>query len=302
MKFIIAARPYNHQSFGVVTLHKLYESLRKLNFEVEIIFFEGDGKDCKWGFSRNPAFYRPGLKINSEVDYRSYLDAVRSNGIIIYPEIIYGNPLLGKNVVRYLLNKEKALKPWGMNSLATDFYLTHSKMYREKFDFLLFNPPDIDWVNEIKINDFEKRSIDISYLGKGVKYGFEKIIQGTFEITREWPKSQSQLRLLLNNTRHFFCFDSISSTQLDAILCGSVPFIFEGGPINFEHIKNNAEIPFYTGLAEIDKSMEIKNISFDLVEFKATREKIISTITNILESYEDQVFSLVKKIKSHFSL
>lgn len=302
MKFIIAARPYNHQSFGVVTLHKLYENLRKLDFEVEIIFFEGNGKDCKWGFSRNPTFYRPGLKISPEIDYKIFFEDVCREGIIVYPEIIYDNPLRGKNVVRYLLNKEKALKPWGMNSSTTDFHLTHSKIYRENFDFLLFNPPDIDWVHDIKINDFEKRSIDISYLGKGVKYGYEKIVQGTFEITREWPKSQSQLRLLLNNSRYFFCFDSISSTQLDAILCGSVPFIFEGGPITFDHIKNNAEIPFYTGIAEINEDMEIKNISFDLVEFNTTREKIICTVNKILESYEDQVFSLTKKIKSHFNL
>lgn len=302
MKFIITSRPYNHQSFGVVTLHKLYDQLKILGFEVELIFFEGDGKNCKWGFSQNPAFYRPGTELLLKKDYKKYLEEVRSEGIIIYPEIIFGNPLSGKNIVRYLLNKEGALKPWGMNSSAGDFYLTHSKMFRDHFDFLLFNPPTINWLPEIEIKPLEHRSIDVSYLGKGIKYGFEKIIQGTLEITRQWPNSQGQLRLLLSNSRYFFCFDALTSTALDAILCGSVPFIFEGGPVTISQLQKEAEIPFYSGTADIDNEMKIKDLNFNIAEFKATREQIIHTIQNILEFYPEKVFLLAENLRSHFKI
>jgi hypothetical protein len=43
---------------------------------------------------------------------------------LIYPEIIFGNPLGAKNVVRYMRNKEGALKSWGMNAAsALDSYI-----------------------------------------------------------------------------------------------------------------------------------------------------------------------------------
>jgi hypothetical protein len=303
MKFLIAARPFNHQSFGVVTLHKIFEQLLLLGFEAEIIFFEGDGKDCKWGFSRNSEYYRPGAQLPPPRNYEKYINSIVSNGILIYPEIIFGNPLGAKNVVRYMLNKEGALKSWGMNAASNDFFLTHSQLYRDTYHFALFNPPDITWLNSIEINDLDMRSMDVSYIGKGSKYGFTKIPNGTLEITREWPKSQTQLRLLLNNSRYFFCFDSLSATAFEAVACGAIPFVFPGGPIPIEKLRNGLDgLPYYSGFAELDENMNIRDIQYDAHEFQSTRKEIINRIQAMHEDYPKQVSLLAEKISGHFEL
>ena len=301
LKFIIASRPYNHQSFGVVTLHKMHEFLLKNGFESEIIFFDGFGKDYKWIFSTNELNYRKSNLINKNRNYKNYLKEVCEKGIIVYPEVIYGNPLSGKNIVRYLLNKERVLKPWGMNASKQDFFLVYSKLYRKNFHHELFNPPSIEWLKELKINNFNTRKIDVTYIGKGIKYGANKIILNTVEITREWPPQTSDLILLLNNTRYFFCFDTLSGTQMTALLCGAVPFVFELGPFKISELINS-ELPFFTGKASLNEDYSINKLSYDHNEFTNKREESIRYINKLNDQYETKLLSFVKKIIIHFKI
>jgi hypothetical protein len=299
MKFLIAARPFNHQSFGVVCLHRLRDQLIALNYHAEIIFFTGDGKNCQWGFSDDPKNYSPGATLIQNKDVKKYLEEVKKNGFIIYPEIIFGNPIGGNNIIRYLLNSEGALKPWGMDASPYDFILVHSKIYREKFDYSLPNLPSINWLKNLTIVDFEKRNIDVTYIGKGQKYGFSKIIKNTFEVTRQWPNSQEQLRYLLSKTRFFFTFDYLSATSHDAILCGAMPCIFY--PSNFDaEVINQFELPTYSASVKISNDFSIEELKYDKVKFLDIREKTIEMTKKIEESYPDRVASLANAILNHF--
>ena len=209
LKFIIASRPYNHQSFGVVTLHKMHEFLLKNGFESEIIFFDGLGKDYKWRFSKNELDYRKSNLINKNRNYKNYLKEVCEKGIIVYPEGIYGNPLSGKNIVRYLLNKERALKPWGMNASKRDFFLVYSKLYRKNFHHELFNPPSIEWLKELK-----EGTIHLIYLELQKKL----IIHTTLQINL-WNLLKSKLENVLQNIYGHIIDLSIKTYMGNLIKC-----------------------------------------------------------------------------------
>lgn len=299
MKFLIAARPYNHQSFGVVCLHKLRQQLLDLGHDAEIIFLTGDGKNCEWGFSDDPKFYQPNASQIIIKDVKEYLKEVRKEGFIVYPEIVNGNPLGGRNVVRYLLNREGALKPWGMDASNRDFFLVHSIKFRDKFNYALFNVPSINWLDEDSLETFEKRSIDVTYLGKGQKFGFDKIIKNTLEITRQWPNTQQQLRLLLSKTRFFFTFDPLTATSLDAILCGAIPCVFYSDKFDTTSIED-MEIPVFSAYAKLNKNFEVEKIDFNIKSFRETRQEIIEKMRYLESNYADRVAVLASEINSFF--
>jgi hypothetical protein len=301
MKIIIAARPYRHNSFGIVVLHRLYKTILELGHECRLIFFEGDGFICNWYFSENPFCYEP--QFNNLIKFNNltnFFEETKEGGLIIYPEIINGNPLQGKNIVRYLLNKEGALKKWGMNAGDNDFILVFSKLYRDQFHASLFYPPDISWVNE-KFMSPGTKDLDLTYLGKGIKYGVKNIIKNTIQISREWPSDKLSYIDLLGRCRYFFSFDTLSSTNTDAMLAGAVPFIFEFGPFKLKNLENS-EIPFYSGKATYDLEMNITKLDFDELQFRLTRSKAINSIKMLEENFQFNTSNFITRAISHFEI
>jgi hypothetical protein len=304
MKIIIASRPFNHQSNGIVVLQKLYKELNELGFDCRIIFFEGDGFSCKWYFSNALDLYisegqKFVLEKEDESSVNKFLSDTKKNGLIIYPEIIYGNPLNGKNIIRYLLNKEGALKKWGMNAGATDYMLVFSKIYRHNFNGKLFYPNDLDWLDkEIIPSD---KNIEITYIGKGIKYGINSKISETIEITRSWPIDKSTYHNLLKKCKYFYSFDTLSATNADAMLAGAIPFVFELGPLKLKEI-SNAEIPFYSGRAIYDKNMKITSLDYDYDQFIITRGEAISKIYEYKKNYSKNVRIIIEDACKHFGM
>ena len=90
MKFLICAPPYNDKSAGIVVLHELHQDMVNLGYDAHLCIFQ------------NTAFSR--MMFTSKTDLQDIVD----NGIVIYPEVIRGNPLRAKRVVRYFLNREGA--------------------------------------------------------------------------------------------------------------------------------------------------------------------------------------------------
>jgi hypothetical protein len=82
--FVIYAPPYDENSGGIVVLYQLHDLLIKLGFNSKI---------CIW----------------EEEKY--LLPFISHNAVIVYPEIIDGNPLKAKSIVRWLLYKPKFHNP-----------------------------------------------------------------------------------------------------------------------------------------------------------------------------------------------
>ena len=91
-KYLIYTPSYNPQSGGIIVLHKLCHMLNKLGAHA---FLFHDKIDKVNYFNTNPEYLTP----------IADLSILNQDPIVIYPEIVIGNPLNAKHVVRWLLNR-----------------------------------------------------------------------------------------------------------------------------------------------------------------------------------------------------
>lgn len=209
MKFVVSAPPYTDKSAGVVMLYLLRDELKGLGYDAEIVLFDT-------------------------------IKPISDDTIVIYPEVIEGNPLKAKNVVRYFLNREGLASGNRVNPSPDDFILAFNAMFHESPQAIVryekLNPhvylgstPTID------------RRLDCTYMGKGAMYSDQcKVVEGTIEITRSAPADRQGLADLLRQTRFLFTFDVCSALNSEAIICGAVvvPLMF------YPYKSEELEFPF----------------------------------------------------------
>lgn len=248
-EFVVAAPPERHSSAGVVALHRLADEI-----------------------GRHTSCY-----------VAEYTDKFRCpkfpDSIVIYPEKLIGNPLRGRKVVRYLLNKEGALTG-KMTVNPGDFVLSYSKTFTEKPDHII-HQCNFDLIGDAGL-PWGERKIDAFYVGKGAKYGPCARPEGAIEITRDWPPTKAELYDLLRRVRHFFSWDGLSQTNLDALLCGAYPLILRYDPMT------RAELVRY----------EVPVIVDDESQLEQTRIAAMNAIKCIQAGFSESVVQFIEKARS----
>jgi len=172
MRFIVNAPDFSNKSAGNVMLYTLNEELNRLGYKSEILKF---------------------------LEKRTITD----DTIVIYPEVIDGNPLNAKNIVRYYLNREGMAAGNAVNSGPNDFILAFNKLYHPSPDAILrYEKIDPNFYST-EISPLNRR-LDCTYIGKGLHYSeYCKVIDGTIEITRTAPAMKEGLANLLRQTRFY---------------------------------------------------------------------------------------------------
>lgn len=98
--YYIVAPDYTHQSAGIKSLHLLCHCLNRLGHTAFMMRQTSNGTFPYRRMKLNPELATPLL---TWADYRRHLSQGRTP-IVVYPEIIGGNPLKAPIVVRYVLN------------------------------------------------------------------------------------------------------------------------------------------------------------------------------------------------------
>lgn len=289
IKFIIVAPYYTTKSAGVIVLHELCDSLNKLGHTAAMVL-TGSGK---FTFSNNASYYSPNLQWHALKDNNEVNDFIR-DGIIIYPEIVTGNPLGGKRVVRYLLNAEGVVANNRIEASEEDFILAFSEIYHKSphayLTKLPFNPV---FNNDNTITSLD-RPIDLTYIGKGDRYNQCFVIPNTLEITREWPSTKPELAMLFKNTRFFYTWDVMSQTTTEAFFCGAIPVLMS--PLPLKSFDELGVYPMATCTVVGDEV--IVNIPDDFEETLAQAKKnYMETVNN----YEACLIDVLHKMLEHFS-
>ncbi len=115
-KYLICSPSYSENNGGAIVLHKLCHlindlgheaylfpfvdnhQLNRFNYKKTLVkFFKKHLREPFRRFKTNPEFKTPVLKKRPK-------DIGTNSWVVIYPEIIFGNPLEAKNVVRWLLH------------------------------------------------------------------------------------------------------------------------------------------------------------------------------------------------------
>jgi len=208
--YYIVAPPYHRTSAGAKVLHQL---CHLLNLKGQSAFVIAS--------KVNADLATPVL--NEQIVDEHFQN--HRTPIIIYPEILHGNPLGGKCVVRYLLNLPGLLG--GPREFPSgDLLLWYSEGYRETADgkgpvlsipttdARLFSPPPPG----------SRRQGSCFYACKFKDHSGEPlsdVTKNSIEILKSGEGSQSQAEIvaLFQRSEVFYCYES-SALVLEAVLCG----------------------------------------------------------------------------------
>lgn len=219
MKFIICSFTYNPRWGGIIALHKLGMELAQLGYEVNLLADKTiEGSNC---ILRSESEIH--ALINQDPDY-----------IVVYPEVIKGNPWAARHVVRWVLYHP------GVNGGDTEYDPTEIIFCYNKFfvkDTKYEDAPVLFTFNsnrEIFKDLGLKRSGDCYLIKKGANKDFKIPTDATVidQITVDNPNIDLDLLEVFNKHERFISLDHASYHSVQAALCGCTSIVIpeEGTP------------------------------------------------------------------------
>ncbi|MGE3759994.1 MAG: hypothetical protein AB7H97_19660 [Pseudobdellovibrionaceae bacterium] len=217
--YIVYAPDFLGNSAGIACLYQLCCDLRKLGFEAAVT-----------GSQRG----HPGHPVPI-ISAGEATRAAKLGAWVIYPEIVLGNPLKAKNVVRWILNRPGLLG-------GTEFFAPseHVFIYSDVFAPYVKSPirgkiyvPTIDRSIFFRPEQNEGRSLVCYYTGKSrYKEGYfdPKL---TLKITRTSP-AKTELGKLFRSAKVLYCFDNSTALIYEALLCGCPVIVIPDGTQTWE--------------------------------------------------------------------
>lgn len=293
-KFIIVAQPYSVRSGGVMVLHDLCEALNRNGYQAGIVFMHGGNaaeQNFQYALSNDVALYRKNGSYHFYVDEAEARD-VFENGTVIYPDLILGNPLGAKRTVRYILN---------FNSLnfSGDFVLSYSKVYSEYLNFVLAKPFHHSCFTDVGALPWSKRTLDLTYIGKGSGFIDCHRIENTILVERDYPRDKEQLALLLRQCRFFYTWDCVSATNYDAMMCGAIPILLHDKQINRQNINKMEAGAFpttsFASIQELPNGLQFdeQQIDADVMAFKNSYFHLINSWDESVKHFAEYYLDLV---------
>lgn len=263
MKFIIYAPPYKHNSGGTTVLYNLCDDLNRI------------GHDCKV------------ITFGQTTDYDP-------ESIVIYPEVVPGNPLNASRIVRYFLHLDAYITGIPVDIGPNDFILTWSTVYYKKSHAVLYNYPITKHFHDRDTKPTLNRSIDCTWIHKGQFHTNATVIPNSIHIGGNGPLSNQGLADLLRQTRIVYSYDILTRVAYEAIFCGAVVVPLLWYPFTADQIVDT-EVEFLW-VSVIDN-----NISIPL-NYNEQREKFIDKVHTVNKNYLNNLESITEQMKHHFNL
>lgn len=277
-----------------MVLHDLCDALNRGGYPCGIIFLHGGNaaeQNFQYALSTEPGMYKPGTRFLPVSNLDEAKEILR-DGIVVYPDLITGNPLGANRVVRYVLNFSAA-------PFEGDFVLSFSRLYSTYAHHTLFKVFHHDAFNTVGVLPWHQRSLNLTYFGKGPSFLECKQIPNTILVERDWPRDKDQLALLLKQCKFFFTWDCVSATNLDAVMCGAIPvFLHEKQLLRSELGKSElGEIP-HASFDSIDHLPEGVNVDDDVARIAFA--EFNARYFHYLESWPDRVAEFAQVCERHF--
>jgi len=208
--YLIVAPGYRHQSNGVRVMHYLCHRLNQMDVPAFIVLCDGNQ-------TLNPNWKTP-------LATQDHLQ----DGIVVYPEIISDNPLRSPRVVRWLLNRPGYITGQQINFMPDDYVVTFSSIIDPTKPVFQISTPLHELFNP---HFLPAKTEQLYYVGKGDPSQRVPTMElFKTEITRTWPSTQHELADLLRRARVLFTYDTLSSLNLEATLCGTLVVVIPTAP------------------------------------------------------------------------
>lgn len=262
MKFIVYAPPYRADSGGVIALHKLAHNLTILGEEAYIYASE-----------KNPDYL--GIQTQSEW--------MVGDSVVIYPEIVHGNPLNAKRVVRWLLNTPGALGgdgKFGEDDLIYKYVPIFKSPRKEK---------GILRAMDLHLDKYFDKGLPRLGQCYTVRKGKDLGLHEPNAIYFDHTLPEEKLIELFNTTETFICYDELSFLLHQAALCGcdsvAIPTIENATE---EEYRKGTDYKYGVayGLEDIGWARSTKRLVKDFL-IKEEKESIEGTKQFIKTCYEE---------------
>lgn len=188
MNWFIVAPHYRHNCAGIRVMHRLCHKLNEI----------GETAHISTGIT-NPKWNTP------------YQEWPNPNDIVVYPEIIYGNPYKASRVVRYVLfypgqNGGDLKYDW------SEMIVYYTKSYRISSGPIIC----ISSVDESAFYAGDKTN-DIVFVGKGNKTT-APWPENAIEITGKWPTTRDETIALIRSAKRIYSYDICTSLINEGLL------------------------------------------------------------------------------------
>jgi hypothetical protein len=294
---LIASPPYNPKSAGVVVLHELASTIVSLGFKASIVIMTGGHPNYGWGIASDSTLFGPDLKVThlSPSDVSSVLE----NGIVIYPEIVSGNPLGARRVARYFLNREGAVHGNSTGLTRDEFIIAYARKFRRDAHEVLFRLVTSTHFHNRSSRASMARTLDLTYCGKGERFAKVFTVPGSVRITNLWPQRKEELGQLLRATRYLFSWDCVSSTNIDAILCGAIPVFMQWSQASRDELVSEefGEFPYLEAVVDGGSVYVETNIN----RFLDKRREFLKRIEVLTNSWEGEVERVLASMMRFFN-
>jgi O-antigen biosynthesis protein len=233
--YLIVTPGYRHNSNGVKCMHYLAHCLNAFGARAELVFCDG----C---YEVNPLWNSPTVG-TTKVETQ----------IVVYPDIISGNPLGVERVVRWYLNRPGYITGVSVFPGPDDLIYQHSAVLGFDYPVLNLMPPGHP---AMFTTGKEARQWDCFYVGKSHPwYRLSGLEKDKIEITREWPATPLELAAILRHAHRLYTYDPLSATCLDAVLCGCLVVVVPTPPYGYADLVRSEMGLSGIALSDIDEAI-----------------------------------------------
>ena len=218
LDFIVYGLPFTENSGGIMVLYELAKTLKALGCSVKLYSSEKNN---------NPIF-------NDFYDSEILPDDLGDTTVVIYPEIIEGNPLRAKRVIRWLLCKvgihtnKDIIKSWSPSDIIYFYspftvelnYTSIPYMYVYYNDPLIHNDPNITRLNDLSCYTLRKAKKFARKMNTTIHFIHEP---NSIRINRDFNHKMQQL--YFSKYARFYCYDHYTGLILNAIKCGCIAIV-----------------------------------------------------------------------------
>lgn len=212
--YYVYAPDYRRTSSGIRVMHMLCDALIRSGHEAYVT-----------ARVLSPEFMTPQLS-------ESVVEAHRAQGvepIVIYPEVVDGNPLNGRIVVRYILNRPGFIEGNGQFAEDDILYAYSKDLLQPEMqpDRIMFLPPfDLE---VFRLPDDPGKRIPgkvCYYKGRRGELNLDPALlpPDAIEITPHWPATWEEMADLFQTCERFYCCGS-SALAAEAGLCGCLTVV-----------------------------------------------------------------------------
>lgn len=219
MRFVIYSQEYGDTSAGVRALNRLCHWLNVLGHDASL-------SNC--------------YRVHPEWECKRWDGTMTPETIVIYPEVVHGNPYGAERCVRWALYHPGLLghkrQPFGPIKYGpNDRCYYYSEIFEESTKAVAFDGE----AERLYVSYFEphvlypwdgERTQDGFWVGRGVDtIAKNPSVIPCASMYEFWPvfRTRTDLAKMLRRTRRFYCFDPLSSFPAEAMLCGCEAYIIE---------------------------------------------------------------------------